>query len=191
MPAPELLCTAALAAFLLAACWTDVRARRIPNALVGTGMLAGLALQGFAPAGTGLFAYLWGGLGAGPALLGGVTGLALFMPLYLMRALGAGDVKLLAMVGVWVGAKAVLAAALWALVAGGVLALGAMLASRSSGQVLSNLRFMLTHSLLQAQVGKLGPLEGSVTSGVRMPYAIAIAVGSLAQVGWMLAAVRL
>lgn len=191
MPAPELLCALALAAWLLAACWTDVRSRRIPNALVAGGIACGLLLQAGAPAGTGLFAYLWGGLGVAQALLGLAAGLALFMPLYLLRAIGAGDVKLLAMVGVWLGAQAVLAAALWTLIAGGVLAVGAMLASRTSRQVLSHVRFMLTTTILRAQSGRLEALEGPVTTSARMPYAIAIAVGSLAQVGWMLAVARL
>lgn len=191
MPAPDLLCTAALAAWLLMAAWIDLRTRRIPNALVASGMLCGLAVQALAPAGTGLFAYQWGGLGALQALLGLAAGLALFMPLYLLRAVGAGDVKLLAMVGVWLGPRLLFSTTLMILLAGGLLALIVMLASRSSRQVLGNVRFMLTTTLIGAQTGKLAALDAPAASGARLPYALAIAVGTLAQVGWMLAQSRL
>lgn len=187
MPAPELVCAAALSAWLLLAAWIDLRTRRIPNWLVASGMLAGLLLQAIAPAGAGLFAYLWGGMGALQALLGLGAGLALFMPLYLLRAFGAGDVKLLAMVGVWMGPKLLFSTALLILLTGGVLALIVMLASRSSRQVLANVRFMLTTTLIGAQTGKLAALEAPVAGTARLPYAMAITVGTLAQIGWMLA----
>ncbi len=191
MPAPELTCAAALSAWLLLAAWIDLRTRRIPNWLVAGGMLAGLLLQAIAPTGTGLFSYQWGSIGTLQALLGLATGLALFMPLYLLRAVGAGDVKLLAMVGVWMGPKLLFSTTLLILLAGGVLALIVMLASRSSRQVLANVRFMLTTTLIGAQTGKLAALETPATATARMPYGLAICVGTLAQLGWMLAQSRL
>jgi prepilin peptidase CpaA len=187
MPSPDILCALALAAWLTAAVGFDVRQRRIPNALVASGMLCGLVVQSLAPQGSGLFEFWWGGLGAWQALLGLAAGLALFMPLYLLRALGAGDVKLLAMTGVWLGPWMLVQATLLTLLAGGLMAIVAMLLSRSSRQVLDNVRVMLTTTLVGAQAGKLAPLDAPASSGVRMPYALAIAAGVLARVGWMLA----
>lgn len=187
MPSPDILCAIALAAWLAVAVWFDVRERRIPNMLVANGIVWGLAVQAFVPQGNGLFEFWWGGLGAGQALLGLAAGLGLFMPLYLMRAIGAGDVKLLAMVGVWLGPALLLRATLLTLLAGGVMALVVMLASRSSRQVLGNVRAMLTTALVGAQIGKLAPLDVPATTSVRLPYALAIAVGTLAEVGWVLA----
>lgn len=187
MLSPDILCAIALAAWLAAAVGFDVRERRIPNLLVASGIVCGLAVQALAPLGNGLFEFWWGGLGVGQALLGLAAGLGLFMPLYLMRAVGAGDVKLLAMVGVWLGPALLLRATLLTLLAGGVMALVVMLASRSSRQVLGNVRAMLTTALVGAQIGKLAPLDAPATTSVRLPYALAIAVGTLAQVGWVLA----
>ena len=123
----------------------------------------------------------------GPALLGLAAGLALFMPLHLLRAVGAGDVKLLAMVGVWLGPWLLLGATLLTLLAGGLLAVVVMLATRSSRQVLGNVRTMLTTTLIGVHAGRLAALDAPTPSAVRLPYALAIAAGTLAQVGWLLA----
>jgi prepilin peptidase CpaA len=159
-----------LATVLLAAVVSDLRRRRIPNALVLYGLLTGLALQAFAPAGAGLLQD--GGQGLGPALAGGLAGLALFLPMWLLRILGAGDVKLMAVVGVWLGTAAVLQAALWTLLAGGVLALVMAVASGTLRQVLFNTVLVLTsHAPPLATQPQAAP-------GLRLPYAVAIAAGS-------------
>ena len=187
MPTPAILCTATLAAWLLVACWFDVRQRRIPNLLVLNGMVWGLALQGLTPAAQGLFTFWWGGIGVAQALLGLLAGLALFMPLYLLRAVGAGDVKLLAMVGVWLGPQLLSGAALLTLLAGGAMALVVMVATRTSRQVLANVRVMLTSVVVGAAAGKAQALDAPLPGSVRLPYALAITVGTLAQVAWLLA----
>ena len=151
----------------------DVRTRRIPNALVASGTLIALAVHAIAPAGDGLFASPWGSIGVVQSLLGVGAGLALFMPLHLLRALGAGDVKLLAMVGAWLGAPLLLGATVLTLLAGGAMALFVMVLSRTSRQVLGNVRFMLTTALIGAQTGRLAALEAPVASSARLPYALA------------------
>lgn len=183
---PDLLCALTLAALMLAAVATDIRARRIPNLLTGAGIVVGLLLQALLPRGNGLFDFSWGSLGLLPALAGLGVGFALFLPLHLLRVLGAGDVKLLAMAGVWLGPKLVLGAALLALVAGGALALATMFASGTTRRVLLNVRVMLTTAVVGAHAGRLSAFDSAMTTGVRMPYAIAIAAGTLAQVGWQL-----
>ena len=96
----------------LAACVTDVRSRRIPNALTFGAALAALIFQ-TATAG-------WSGAQA--ALLGWVVGTALFIPFFLLGGMGAGDVKLLAGLGAWLGPQEALHMGLYTLVAGGILA---------------------------------------------------------------------
>ena len=140
----------ALVTLVLTAVVCDLRTRRIPNVLVVIGIALGLSLQTVAPMGGGLFASSGGASGLGSALLGGIVGLALFLPLYALRMLGAGDVKLLAMVGVWLGAPSVAWTALWTLLAGGVLALAVALGTGVLRQVLANLRVMLTSPIVQA-----------------------------------------
>jgi len=186
MDMPQFLSAAVLFAWLLAAVVTDIRWRRIPNWLVGGGMLCGLAAQVATPAGMGLFNFWWGGLGIATALLGLLAGLALFLPLYLLRILGAGDVKLLAMVGVWVGPRLVTGTALLTLLAGGLIALAMMLATGSGRRVLGNIRLLVTTAFVGMQAGKPLPMDIAMTSGVRIPYAVAIGAGAIVQIGWLL-----
>jgi prepilin peptidase CpaA len=175
-----------LAALCAAAVLHDLLFRRIPNSLVLAGMALGLLFQTLAPNGGGLFSG-GTGLGLGPALLGGLTGLALLLPLYALRVLGAGDVKLLAMIGLWLGAQDVAWAALWTLMAGGVLSIAFALLGGVMRQVLANLHLMLmTRSLLSIQGTADASTVGTVATG-RLPYAVAIACGTAAQL-WRTAA---
>eukprot|EP01032_Pedospumella_encystans_P026765 gene26765-30247_t len=88
-----------LLGLLTTAVWHDIKARRIPNALVLPGALAGLALQGLLPAGGGFYTTPFGALGLLLGLAGMALGLALLLPMYMLGTMGAGDVKLLAMAG--------------------------------------------------------------------------------------------
>jgi prepilin peptidase CpaA len=168
----------------------DIRSRRIPNSLVLSGMLLGLFFQVVAPMGSGLLMPDGGALGPLAGLFGLLTGLAVFMPMYALRTLGAGDVKLLAMVGAWLGVQGVLYAALWTLLAGGVLALGAALATGALRQVLCNLRFMVTSTVINARTGGGAAVQAPARTTGRLPYALAIACGTAIEVGrhWLRAA---
>ena len=87
---------AALATMLLIAIGHDTVARRIPNALVLWGAAVALGLS-LSP----------NGIGLGSALAGGMVGFLGFWVFYLLRMVGAGDVKLAALLrqiqgaGVW------------------------------------------------------------------------------------------
>src|SRR5690348_16655973 len=104
-----------IGAFALAgaACWFDVRTRRIPNALTFGGAALGVLMATIAH----------GGSGAISSLLGLIVGLALFLPFWLLRGLGAGDVKLMAALGAWLGMPVVLMVAFYTALAGGALAI--------------------------------------------------------------------
>jgi len=186
MQLESLLCLLALSSLLGWTTVSDLRSRRIPNVAIVIGAAMGLALHALLPRGDGLFSFWGGGLGVVQSLLGLAAGLMLFMPLYLLRVLGAGDVKLLGMVGAWLGPQLLLGATLLSLVAGGLLAVGMMICTRSSRQVLTNVRLMLTTTMVGVMAGKLMPAELAFTSGRRMPYALAIGVGTLSQVALQL-----
>lgn len=177
----QLLSLSFLAALLLAAVASDLHRRRIPNMLVLYGMVLGLAFQALAPAGQGLLQ--GGGLGMAAALLGGLTGLALLLPFYALRMLGAGDVKLLSMVGVWLGAAAVLQVALWTVLAGALLSLGVMLSTESKRSVCRHLLSLLAFASL-GTVGGATPPRATTTG--RLPYGVAIAVGSSVEMARLL-----
>lgn len=182
-PSSVLVVTTLLAALLLAAVVSDLRARRIPNSLVATGIVFAFAAHALAM-----------GLGsvplAGPAwwspLAGLAAGFALLLPLHLLGATGAGDVKLMAMVGAFIGAPSVLVATLYTLLAGGLLSLLFMAGRGVAAQTLANLRFMLTDWAQRAGSGqgvRLAPLQ---TTAARLPYAVAILLGTAAARVWPL-----
>jgi prepilin peptidase CpaA len=172
----------ALVALVLTAVVYDLRSRRIPNALVASGIALGLFIQTVAPEGGGLFSHPAGALGLLPALLGGLLGFGLFLPLYALRAMGAGDVKLLAMIGVWLGAPAVAYAALWSLLAGGVLSLAWALGTGVLRRVVANLQEMFLASWVHLQAGAGIAVVMSGTTTGRLPYAVAIACGTAVEV---------
>jgi len=78
---------------LCSALYFDLCYQRIPNKLCLLGLLAALVLQGYHNQ--------W--LGLEQALLGAGTALALLLPAFYFRCLGAGDVKLMIAVGAFSG----------------------------------------------------------------------------------------
>ena len=163
----EILTTALLLLFLAAAVITDLRARLIPNALVLAGALTGLLLGGLHPQGIGSLSAV-GGL---------ALGLAIFLPMYLLRAMGAGDVKLMAMAGGFLGPAAIAEAALWVLLTGGVLALFFALRRGVARRMAANLREMFYSAAASVQTRSVPDLFVGPQTAARLPYAVAIALG--------------
>ncbi len=175
-----------LFALLGAAVLTDVRVRRIPNAVVFPGMLAAFALHALLPAGAGLFTTPVGGLGILSAFGGCALGLALLLPMYALRLMGAGDVKLLAMVGAFVGAGQILTVGLVTLVAGGVLALVFAAWQRNLRRLVANAYHMALHTTYSALAGTVAaPTVPPEAASGRLPYAIAIATATAGCVLWL------
>ena len=88
----------ALSVVLCAAAWSDWRVRKIPNVLIVVGTVLAFAAAGVARGGDGLLDCA-AGLG---------VGFALMLPGFLLGFTGAGDVKLLAVVGAFLGPTTVL-----------------------------------------------------------------------------------
>ena len=175
-----------LCLLLGAAVWHDVKARRIPNAVVFPGMLAAFVLHTALPAGPGLFGTPMGGLGLLSSLGGFGLGLAILLPMYALRLMGAGDVKLLAMVGAFVGAGQILTVGLVTLVAGGVLALVFAAWQRNLRRLVANAYHMALHTTYSALAGVVAaPTVPPEAASGRLPYAIAIAVATVGCVLWL------
>jgi prepilin peptidase CpaA len=110
-----------------------------------------------------------------PAL---ALGLCLLLPMYAMRALGAGDVKLMAMIGAFVGPGAVAGITLLTLLAGGVLALGVAGFNGRLKVMLFNRRHMIKYSMLRSLAGEVPKMDAPAAASGRLPYAVAIAAGA-------------
>lgn len=162
-----------LIALLCLAAWLDWRTRRIPNLLIAAGIALGLAVNSLYPVGPD--AALPG------ALAGLACGLLLFLPFYLLRAMGAADVKLMAMSGAFLGFPGTLHAVLATLLAGGLLALLYALSRGALRPLLHNVSSLLHGAWLSIEFGQrpaLG-LDQSAASVGKLPYGLAIAGGTI------------
>ncbi|MFT5642670.1 MAG: prepilin peptidase CpaA [Janthinobacterium sp.] len=166
----QIITMAALVVLLMLAAISDLRTRRIPNRLILTGLIVSLTLQILAGGVAGMVAWGLGLLVAG----------SLFMLLYAMRAMGAGDVKLMAMAGAFLGPASAFGALLTTLVAGGLLAFIVTLRNGTLRHTLANLRLMALNTLFKTIQGIAPQIDALPGSAGHLPYGIAIAVGTLA-----------
>ncbi len=97
---------------LLLAAFKDIRERRVPNSFL---VIAGV--------GALLLPLLAHSISVRALLAGAGVGFLVFLPFYAMSAMGAGDIKLMAIVGAYLGPQGVLISALFTALAGGILAL--------------------------------------------------------------------
>ena len=148
---------------------TDWRSRRIPNAVTFGATAVALA-----------FALATGGIdGVGKSLAGFALGLLIFLPLFLVRALGAGDVKLLAAIGAWLGPSLVGWVAVYGAIAGGALAVPWLLWRGQLRRTLANIWSLFVHWRLSGwKPHPVVTLDNP--DAVRMPYALPIALGAVA-----------
>ena len=172
-----------LLSLLVVAAWHDIRSRRIPNALVLPGAVAGLLSNA-------ILSQEMEGLGIFDSLAGLGLGFVLLLPPYFLRAMGAGDVKLMAMTGTFLGMKGVMDAFVYILLAGGLLAL-AMAWRQGNLSVLlrklktepfamgnsAELRSAKTTSTAEPSCIAVNPAERAAKFD-QLPYGVAIAVGT-------------
>jgi prepilin peptidase CpaA len=101
------------------------------------------------------------------------------MPWFLLGGMGAGDVKLLAALGAWVGPSAAVWMALYAGIAGGVFAVGVSLARGYLKEMFINVWDLLMFWRI-AGVQPHPEITLRTGKGPRLPYAIPITVGAAA-----------
>jgi prepilin peptidase CpaA len=164
--------TGVLICLLTIAAVSDVRTGRIPNWLVFGGALYALAYNALHPIYPRDMSVL-------VALGGLAVGFASLLPGYLLRVLGAGDVKLMAMVGAFLGTRGAVEAVLASLIAGGLLALALAAYSGRLVLMLRNVAMVFRGTLLGLSTGVGGLALQSGTSAGRMPYGVAIAAGTI------------
>ena len=151
----------------------DLQTRRIPNPLVLTLAVLGFAYSAMVPA--TLWGALWGTL---RAFEGFGVGMACWLPFYVLNWLGAGDVKLFAAAGAWLGPGRAVEGSVIAALAGGVLGLIWMLHSRGLRDSIETLGIAAT---LPGVLSDRSPEARSTRS---LPYGVALAAGAICA-GWM------
>jgi prepilin peptidase CpaA len=149
----------------------DIRYRRIPNWLVLTGVIVGIAWNISSSGLSGLVR----------ALEGFGLGFVLYFPLYLLRARGAGDVKLLAAVGTVAGPGNCFWIFLLTAILGGVVAVVLLLFRGRLRHTFFNVGWMIRDLLhLRAPYKSSAELDVTTTKGLRLPHAAMMAIGVLA-----------
>jgi prepilin peptidase CpaA len=131
---------------------TDLRHRRIPNWLTG------------GTVGIGLIANVYfGGLNGGLSSLAGAgLGLAILLPFYAMRTMGAGDVKLLAAFGALLGPQVLVSVAVYGSLVGGIQSLAILARHHRVGSTL----YQLAMGIIPARSGATAPYAVALSSGV-------------------------
>ena len=150
----------------IAACVTDLRSRRVPNVLTLGAALVAFGYHGAVAGPSGVFF----------AARGWWLGLLLFLPLFALRGIGGGDVKLLAALGAWLGPSLVLWVAAYGAIAGGVFALVVSAMRGYTGQALTNVWGLLSYWRVMGVQSHPG-LTLETAKSPRLPYAVPMAAG--------------
>ena len=150
----EILTAVPLLLILGVATVIDWRVQKIPNVLSFGAAVFALILQ----------ATLNGGAGVALAAGGWLLCLVCFLPFYFAAGMAAGDVKLMAAVGAFLGPALGIAACLFTMMAGGVIGLVTM--------------FCLRRKLAASGAHDTNPGMANAVGRTRIPYAGAIAAGT-------------
>ena len=110
------------------------------------------------------------------SLIGTAVGLALLLPAYAIGGMGAGDVKLLAALGAWLGPSAAFWMAIYASMAGGVLAVVVALRHNYLARALKNIGALGKFWWLFG-IQPMSPLTLERGNGPRLAYAVPVFLG--------------
>lgn len=164
-----------LALIVLPAAWTDFRQRRIPNELCLAGILLGLSYHLLHAGVSGL------GLSFSAFLLAFAAG----FPLWMMGWMGAGDVKLVAAVGAIVSMKLLLPVLAGITLAGGVVAFVYLVVLRAQHEPLYVIMASSVFSGKSGEATEKPAREIAPAMPKGIPYAIPVALGSLAAIVYL------
>jgi prepilin peptidase CpaA len=151
----------------LTAAVTDVSSRRIPNLLTGPMFAAGLV---YAVAAAGL-------AGLGDSLVAAVLLAVPYVLLYALAGGGAGDAKMMAAVGAWLGVINGLAALVGVSLAGVVMGLAMAAWRRGLRLAFSRVWYGSLRMVANVQGGGLPGMAEAASGKMRMPYGLAICAG--------------
>ena len=160
------LLTAACMVAVVAAAY-DWRFRRIPNWLVGRAIVAAL-----------LFHLMSGWHSLAACVLAGLLAGGVAFVFYLIKGMGAGDVKLLAAVGCWAGLHALPGLLIASALAGAALATAMAIHHRHLSNVLPNLLKLARHHRDEGLTPNRH-LNITARNALSIPFALPVACGCI------------
>lgn len=169
MSLPPVSIRIVLVLLVMVAAVYDIRFRRIPNWLVLSGLIFGL----------GLNTVLSQWQGARASLLGIILAFLVYFPLYLLRGMGAGDVKLMAAVGALVGPSNWFGIFVLSGLLGGVFAVLILLSRGKLMNSLWNIGFLFQRLFSFRAPYAREELDLASPKSIKLPHGVAIAAGSL------------
>ena len=156
---------------LVVAAYIDGKQLRVPNWLTFPMVLSGLAWNAWAAG--------WDGFTM--ALAGMAVGLACLLPLYSVGGMGAGDVKLMAGVGAWLGASTTFSAFCVSAIVGAVMALWMVWRRKDFVHHYANFLTILSEFAHIKNPRQLSQIAAERKPRMLLlPYGIPICVGSIA-----------
>lgn len=148
--------------------WLDSRTRRIPNWLTLSGLFVGIAVHFI----------LAGWHGTVMAFEGAGLGLLILLPLVLLRAVGAGDWKLMGAVGAFVGPVMLWFVLLASVLVAGLMAIVLMIRARRVRETLRNVGLLIL-SFLTFGFRAHADVSLDNPEALKLPFGVAAAVGTL------------
>lgn len=163
---------ALLCGFLIAAAVIDIRTYRIPNWLTFSGIAVALGYSLSFPSP--------GGYGIGSASLGMLIAFVLILPFYMLRVMGAGDVKLMAMVGAFVGSSTALAVVVSSFIVGGIAAILFALSRRATLRMLRNIKDATQLNMMAVAAGMKPDMTVATGQSIgKLPFGASIGIGTI------------
>jgi prepilin peptidase CpaA len=155
---------------LIVAAYIDGKEFRVPNWLTFPMVLSGLIFN----------VVIAGWLGLGHGLLGMTVGLLCLLPLYAVGGMGAGDVKLMAGVGAWLGWETTLFAFCISTFVGAIMGIAMVLHRRSFKKHYANFVMILLKWMTIKKPSELSMIAAERKSSMLLlPYGIPICIGSI------------
>ncbi len=155
---------------ILLASWIDYRQRRVPNWLNAAIALAGFAAQ----------AYFFGPRGLLLGAVGLAVGFAVLIVPWMMHGMGAGDVKLMMAIGVWLGPWMTFISFCVGALAGGVIAVIMILSTGRLWQAYGNLATIAAKCSDRSTIfTEFGSAKSFGTSSQLLPYGVPLTIGTL------------
>ncbi len=154
----------------LYASWIDYAERRVPNWLNALIAVCGLTMQ----------VTFFGGSGVSAGLLGLAVGFGVLIIPWLMHGMGAGDVKLMAAIGCWLGPWLTLVSFAAGAILGGIVALIMIYSTGRVVHAYTNMQTIMTKmKRLDTAFGTYGGARTFGETSQLLPYGVPLTAGTI------------